>query len=125
MNSRCNNKNTLEYKDYWWRWIKVKRKKFEDFYDDMWSTYKDWLTIDRYPDNNGNYCKENCRRATMKEQQNNRRDNHILIYKWKKQTVAERSYELWINQQTILSRINYWFSIDKILNPSFKIINVK
>ena len=114
MKKRCTNK---KYKNYWWRWIRCLWETFKDFYNDMWSTYKEWLTIDRI-DVNWNYCKENCRRATPKEQANNRRNNHILKFLWKKQTISQWSDELWINYSTIKSRINYWFSIEKILSIS-------
>ncbi len=36
-------------------------------------------TLDRI-DNNGNYCKENCRWTTRQENARNRRSNHILKY---------------------------------------------
>lgn len=116
---RCNNKNHKKYKYYGWRWIKCERENFVDFYEDMWPTYKKWLTIERV-DNNGNYCKENCRWETMLTQMNNTRRNRLITYKWKTQTMTQWSRELWIKYDTIRSRINnYWYSIE----DAFKNIN--
>lgn len=116
---RCNNKNHKMYKYYGWRWIKCERENFVDFYEDMWPTYKKWLTIERV-NNNGNYCKENCKWETMLTQMNNTRRNHLITYRWKTQTMAQWSRELWIRYDTIRNRINnYWYSIE----DAFKNIN--
>ena len=88
---RCNNKQDSAYKDYGGRGIKMCKEwedNFINFYN--WSIangYKENLSIDRI-NNNGNYEPENCRWAINAEQQNNKRNNHIITYNNKKYTIS-------------------------------------
>lgn len=72
MKSRCSNPNSQFYHRYGGRGIKVcdRWDKFENFYKDMGEP-PEGLTLDRI-DNNGNYCKSNCRWVTHKENCHNR-----------------------------------------------------
>ncbi len=115
--SRCMNTSRHDYNRYGGRGIKNKWKSFEEFYKDMFPTYKEGLSIDRI-DNNGNYCKENCRWITNKQQANNRRSNIFYTYKKETKTLKEWSEFFNVNYKNVWNRIN-------ILNWSFeKAINV-
>jgi hypothetical protein len=76
MLQRCENSKSTYFKNYGGRGIKV---CFEWHNADKfikWSLshgYQDNLTIDRYPNNDGNYEPPNCRWTTYKEQAKNKR----------------------------------------------------
>lgn len=93
---RCRNSNDKNYARYGWRGINCDRDSFQDFYADMWVTYVEWLTIDRI-DNNWSYCKENCRRADMVTQSNNRSSSRR--HKWR--TMKERCKILGLKYYTV------------------------
>lgn len=73
MKARCQDKNHEAYNNYGGRGISVchKWQKFERFLEDMGEPPKG-LTLERV-DNEGDYCKDNCKWATYKDQAVNRR----------------------------------------------------
>lgn len=117
MRERCVNKLHPAYKRYWLRGIKCLWNNVEEFILDMWNTYSEWLTIDRI-DINWDYCKENCRRITQKEQCNNRRSNRNITYNGITRNFWERVKELWIPRTTLQWRLYRWRSLERAFNKA-------
>ena len=120
--NRCNNSNTPDYRLYGERGIKILWKDYLEFKKDMYESYLEHVekygenntSIDRI-DNEGNYCKENCRFATQIEQGNNRRDNIFLTHNNKTQTISQWAREINIKQRTLYKRISKGWSIEEAL----------
>ena len=119
MLNRCECKSHTEYPRYGGRGITVcsEWKNFIAFYDwSMSNGYTDNLSIDR-KDVNGNYCPENCRWATPKEQSRNTRRNRMLEYNGKVQCVADWEAETGIHRSLIQQRIDrLGWSVEKALS---------
>lgn len=104
MKVRCFDANHSKWNYYGGRGITVCdewRSSYETFRD--WALangYRKGLTLDRI-DVNGNYCPENCRWATRKEQARNRRSN--VFYKGK--CIAEWCEILGIDPRTVNRRV--------------------
>lgn len=89
---RCYNPKAKHYKSYGGRGITICEEWLNDFvpfYEWAISTgYRKGLTIDRI-DVNGNYCPENCRWATQKEQMNNVRHNRMITHNGETKTARQ------------------------------------
>lgn len=114
MKARCNDKQNHNYGkrgitfDPTWN-------SFLAFWEDMKKGYSDVLTLDRI-DNNGNYCKENCRWATYKEQANNRRNNLIIFFKGKKTTLSECAMDLGISKHALYLRYKKHGNVESLFD---------
>ena len=105
MKARCTNKKLWCFKYYWLLWINFCERwfKFEKFLEDM-GERPEWKTLDRI-DNSKGYSKDNCRRATIKQQNNNRRSNRFIEYEWEKYTLANLSIKMGVKRTTLSKRI--------------------
>lgn len=123
MKQRCNYPNARCFELYGGRGITVCdewQHSFESFRDwALLNGYADNLTLDRI-DTNGNYCPENCRWATYKTQENNRVNNHRVIYKGKEYTLSKLSEKLNISSSTLAWRINHkWDEKELSIAPAY------
>jgi hypothetical protein len=115
MKSRCFNKNSPAYYAYGLRGIAVCQRwlNFKNFKDDMFLSYikhvqlygEKQTTLDRFPNQRGNYCKNNCRWATLYEQGNNKCNNRLITYNKKTKTLNEWSIIFNINKKLLQSRV--------------------
>ena len=90
MRGRCTNPNHKDYRLYGGRGVTIDPRwdDYTEFLADMGRRPSSSHTIERV-DTNGHYEPSNCRWATMKEQQRNRRNNKIFTHKGVTACLAE------------------------------------
>lgn len=113
---RCNNPNDKAYKYYGGRGIAL---------CDEWSEYKNFrkwahsngynetLTIDR-SNNDLGYSPDNCRWASMKEQNRNKRSNIYVIYEGKKITLGELAHQTGLSLPMLHRRYKAGYRDEKL-----------
>lgn len=108
MIDRCRLPTHQAWKNYGARGIKVCDRwasSFEGFWEDMGSSYRSGLTLERV-DNSKGYQPGNCIWATYSQQGSNRRTNRRIHTPWGYLTVSEAARKSGIGHTTLLYRIN-------------------
>lgn len=107
MKDRCRNPNSPSRRRYGGRGIDVCDEWFNSYeVFRAWAIsngYGEELSIDRI-DNNGNYCPENCRWVTNKQNSRNRECNITVNYNGKNMALSESAELAGIRYETIRSR---------------------
>lgn len=117
MKTRCNNSHCDMFSHYGGKGISFcdEWRSFTDF--EQWALengYQDGLSIDRL-DNSKGYNQDNCRWATMKCQQNNRTNNHMITYQGETLTLKQWSEKLGLPYGTLLARASRGWSDEELL----------
>jgi len=126
MISRCADPANASYANYGGRGIEVCARwrgpdGFAHFIADMGprpgaSSIKGGYSIDRV-DNSGNYRPDNCRWATHRQQQRNRRSNHLVDYHGRKITLRELSEITGVSHVTLRWRLAQGWPIEQVVLP--------
>ena len=119
MKQRCTNPKLDSYKNYGGRGIKVcdRWKTFLNFICDM-GRCPFGYTLERI-DSNKDYCPDNCKWATRKEQARNTRRNRFVIFNGARKTVAQWSEESGLGYACLYGRMTGgWHLNGTFLNPS-------
>lgn len=113
---RCTNPKNDKFDRYGGRGITVcdRWRTFENFLADMGKRPSPEHSVDRI-DNDGPYSPENCRWATRKQQQNNRRDSQCATYQGRTLTMSEWAEETSIPKCVIVTRLKRGWSVERTL----------
>lgn len=110
MLSRCLNHNNRKFPDYGGRGIEVCERwvnSFQNFFDDMGIRPSKEHTLDRFPNNDGNYEPANCRWATKPQQNRNRRSNRWYEYNGMRMVATDWARYLNVNECTFREMVKY------------------
>ena len=115
MIQRCTNPNNKHYNRYGGRGISIYKRwqDFRNFFADMGEKPKG-TTLDRYPDNNGNYEPSNCRWATRKEQANNKSSNVLIVHNGERLIMKQFVRQHGLNYE----RFQYLYRIKRMPLPT-------
>lgn len=120
MKSRCSNPHDRKYPLYGGRGIDVcdEWNKSENFI--AWAIshgYRSYLTIDRI-DNDDGYRPENCRWATRREQENNKRNNRRITINGVTMTATQWEDKMGLRRNIVHNRLHRGWSPEKaVLTP--------
>jgi hypothetical protein len=117
MNTRCTNSKRTEWERYGGRGITVceRWQSFEAFFEDMGPRPKG-KSLDRFPNNDGNYEPGNCRWATQREQTANTRRNKFLTIDGQTFCVTEWARRAGLGEATLRGRLRRGWETDKLLS---------
>jgi predicted nucleic acid-binding Zn ribbon protein len=120
MKDRCNNPKHESYLRYGGRGITYDPSwnNFKVFLEDMGTKLNPKMELERI-NNNENYCKENCRWATHKEQTRNRggkRATRLYTFNEKTLCIADWAKEVGISPQCMQKRLNKGWELSRAFN---------
>lgn len=116
MKDRCHNPKGTAYYRYGGRGIAVCDRwlnSFENFLADM-GPMPEGHTVERV-DNGKGYCPDNCVWASMKTQQNNRRNNRRITLNGETATVSQWAEKMGIKVSTVFSRLYLGWSEERAI----------
>lgn len=118
MLERCRRPTNTVFKFYGGRGIKVceRWQVFDNFLADMGEPPLG-MTLEREK-TDGDYEPSNCRWATMKEQQRNRRNTHWLTFDGRTQAMSAWAEEAGVPYKTLWMRVvKYGWTVERALQP--------
>ena len=119
MIDRCRNPNSPRWDDYGGREIKVCEQwqgpeGFKTFLADMGERPSLEHSIDRFPNNDGNYEPGNCRWATKSEQQRNKRTTVFIPFDGRSLCPSDWAEEFGMTEKTFSTRRSRGWSMEEI-----------
>lgn len=123
MRDRCKNPNNRQWNDYGGRGIKICERwdDFKTFVSDMGERPPNH-SLDRV-DNDGDYTPENCRWASRKTQQRNRRNAVFVEVEGRRYRAVELAERAGIKTDTIIERAKRGLPLEKVLSTK-KLLDV-
>jgi hypothetical protein len=119
---RCQDRGEPAFGRYGARGIKVCEswQSFASFYADMGPRPSPKHSIDRHPDQNGDYRKDNCRWATQREQMRNCSSNHIVEYRGQRMSLIEACEISGLSERAVRNRIRRGWPVALALSAPIK-----
>jgi hypothetical protein len=122
MIDRCTKVTDPGYKYYGGRGIGFAPQwvTFERFLQDVGFRPSSRHSLDRYPNNDGNYEPSNVRWATRKQQQANTRKTRYVIFNGKRTPFCTAYQALGMKKETALARIRLGWTPQQVIDRPFK-----